>query len=141
VFRRGVGVLIVQAWSRAQHIQMPDRTLNSGAQKCHLRKASTFFSREAGWKQTKKILLILDTAFTAAHNVAYSHMVRRKSKERGESRERNMNLLRLSDQELKLIVSGLLYIVEDLNKDDPDNERELAEELLKRLVELLAGRS
>jgi hypothetical protein len=52
-----------------------------------------------------------------------------------------MKLLRLSDQELELIVSGLLYIVEDLSKEDPDNERELAEELLKRLVELLAGRS
>jgi len=56
-------------------------------------------------------------------------------------RDRNMKLLRLSDQELELIVSGLLYIVEDLSKEDPDNERELAEELLKRLVDLLAGRS
>jgi hypothetical protein len=52
-----------------------------------------------------------------------------------------MKQLRLSDQELKLIVSGLLYIVEDLNKDDPDNELGLAEDLLKRSVELLAGRS
>jgi hypothetical protein len=39
-----------------------------------------FFSREARWKQTKKILLILDTAVIAAHNEAYSHKARRKSK-------------------------------------------------------------
>ena len=52
-----------------------------------------------------------------------------------------MKLLRLSDQELELIVSGLLYIVEDLDKDEPDDERKLAEGLLKRLVKLSASRS
>lgn len=57
------------------------------------------------------------------------------------SRVKHLQIPLAYGQELQLIVAGLLYIVEDLDKDEPDDERKLAEGLLKRLVKLSASRS